>query len=535
MKEENALWWQRGVIYQVYPRSFMDADGDGVGDLDGIRERLGYLEGLGIEAIWLSPINPSPMKDFGYDVSDYRDVDAVYGGIDAFRSLLDAAHARNIRVIIDLVPNHTSDRHPWFKESRSSRDNSKRDWYIWRDPAPDGGPPNNWLAFFGGPAWSLDEHTGQYYLHQFLPEQPELNYRNPEVRRELRETLAFWLDFGVDGFRVDVMWLMMKDAELRDNPPNAQWDGVDPREKLLPLYSADLPEVHELVREMRAVLDRYSERFMVGEIYLPNERLMRYYGENDECHFPYNFQLIRMDWNAVSYRRAVDRFEAALPEGAWPNWVLGNHDQHRFATRLGAENARVAQMMLLTLRGTPTCYYGDEIGMTDGEIPRDRLQDPPALRQPDIAHIVGRDPERTPMQWSAGPNAGFSAPGARTWLPVNPNHQAINVEAEEGDPASFLSFFKALMNIRRSEAALSLGSYRSVEAGDNEVFAYLRLASDGASFLVVLNFGDGDKRLDLGAQARGAEVVLSTSMRRSGSVDPSSLALAGHEGLLLRL
>ncbi|NSW54296.1 MAG: alpha-glucosidase C-terminal domain-containing protein [Anaerolineae bacterium] len=535
MKKENALWWQKGIIYQIYPRSFMDSSGNGVGDLAGVRQRLDYIESLGVEAIWFSPINPSPMKDFGYDVSDYVDVHELYGGMPAFQALLDDAHRRGLKVVIDLVPNHSSDQHAWFQESRSSRDNPKRDWYIWRDPAPDGGPPNNWLSFFGGPAWTFDAHTGQYYLHQFVPEQPELNYRNPAVRQAMLDVMDFWMKLGVDGFRVDVIWLMMKDPDLRDNPLNPEWDGVNPHSKFIHQYTANLPEVHDLIQDMRGVLDRYPERMMVGEIYLPNQELMKYYGNDDECHLPFNFQLIHYPWNAQAYRRAVDQYEADLPAGAWPNWVLGNHDQHRFATRLGVENARTAQMMLLTLRGTPTCYYGDELGMTDGHIPPEFVQDPPAVKQPEIAHIVGRDPERTPMQWNAGPNAGFSPAGVQTWLPVNDNHATVNVEDESKDPKSFLNFFKALAHLRRSEDALCVGSYQSVDAGDDDIFAYLRRAEDGTTFLVVLNFSSRIITLDLGEIARTAEIAVSTDMVSSGTVKLGALIMAEHQGLLLRL
>ena len=417
--EPGALWWQTGIIYQIYPRSYQDSNADGVGDLAGIMRRLDYIRSLNVGAIWMSPIFPSPMHDFGYDVADYVDIHPLFGDLTTFDRLLAEAHARGLKVLIDLVPNHTSDEHAWFIESRSSRENPKRDWYIWRDPAPDGGLPNNWLSFFGGPAWTLDEATGQYYLHQFVKQQPELNYRNPEVRAALMDTLRFWLDRGVDGFRVDVLWLMIKDDQFRDEPPNPDWDGVNPLNSLLHIYTADRPEVHELIRAMRAVLDEYDERMMVGEIYLPNDRLATYFGADfDEVHLPFNFQLIRMAWDAQTVRRAVDAYEASLPAGAWPNWVLGNHDQKRVASRVGPHQARVANMMLLTLRGTPTTYYGEELGMENVPIPPEMIQDPPAVNQPEIADVVGRDPVRTPMQWDASPNAGFTDPGVTPWLPL---------------------------------------------------------------------------------------------------------------------
>jgi alpha-glucosidase len=341
--------------------------------------------------------------------------------MDDFDRLLEETHRRGIKLLLDLVPNHTSDEHPWFLESRSSRENPKRDWYIWRDPAPNGGPPNNWLSHFGGPAWTFDEKTGQYYMHQFVRQQPELNFRHPQVMTEILDVMRFWLDKGVDGFRVDVISKMMKDTEFRDEPLDPAWDGVRPFLSLQHIYTSNLDEVHELIHQMRKVLDEYEGRMMVGEIYLPNADLMRYYGTPDlpECHLPFNFQLIRAKWDAAVVRKMVDDYESVLPEDAWPNWVLGNHDRDRLATRVTPAQARVANMLLLTLRGTPTCYYGDELGMENVPIPLEMVQDPPAVNQPEIAHIVGRDPVRTPMQWDDSPNAGVSAPDAKSpWLPL---------------------------------------------------------------------------------------------------------------------
>jgi len=529
-------WWQTGIIYQIYPRSYQDSNGDGIGDLNGIVERLDYVKSLNIQAIWLSPIFPSPMADFGYDVADYTDIDPIFGSLDDFDRLLAEVHGRGMKLLLDLVPNHTSDQHQWFRESRSSRDNLKRDWYIWADPAADGGPPNNWLSFFGGPAWTLDEASGQYYLHQFVREQPELNYRNPQVLQAMLGEMRFWLERGVDGFRVDVIWLMMKDEQLRDELLDPDWDGVNPHASLQHIYTANLPEVHELVRRMRALLDEYDERMMVGEIYLPNDQLIRYYGEqHDECHLPFNFQLIDLPWQAQAVREAVDAYEAALPVGGWPNWVLGNHDRHRLATRVGAAQVRVANMLLLTLRGAPTCYYGDEIGMENAPIPPEFVQDPPAVNQPEIAHIVGRDPVRTPMQWDGSPNAGFAEPGVRTWLPLADDFTERNVAVQAGDPASMLSFYRALTALRQSEPALMVGDYRSVDTGMDELFAYVRGAASGERFLVVLNFGNRDQRADLSAVAAKATIALATRMVRRGDVDLSDLLVGANEGLLLRL
>jgi alpha-glucosidase len=528
-------WWQKGIIYQIYPRSFQDSNGDGIGDLPGILQRLDYVKRLNVDAVWISPIYPSPMADFGYDVADYTGIHPMFGSMADFDRLLDAAHARGLRIILDLVPNHTSHEHPWFIESRSSRDNPKRDWYIWRDPKPDGSPPNNWLSAFGGPAWTLDERTGQYYLHQFCPEQPELNYRNPEVLDAMLDVMRFWLDKGVDGFRIDVITLMIKDEALRDNPPNPNWQPGDyPSARLLPVYSRNQPEVHDVIREMRAVIDAYDDRVMIGETYFPNE-MLDYYGEElDECHLPFNFDLIRTPWDATKVRASVDRYEADLPAGAWPNYVLGNHDQHRLATRAGQAQARVANMLLLTLRGTPTCYYGDEIGMHDVKIPPDKIQDPPAVNNPESADTIGRDPERTPMQWNAAAHAGFCPADVEPWLPVADDYTKRNVAAQEKDPTSMLHLFRALTALRRAEPALAVGDYAAVDVESGEVFAYTRTAPDTDRFLIVLNFGNQPHTLDLSAVAPRAEIALATDRVRSGAVALAQLTLAPNEGLILR-
>ena len=529
-------WWQSAIIYHIYPRSYQDTDGDGIGDLAGILRRLDYVESLNVDAVWLSPIYPSPMHDFGYDVADYTDVHPMFGTMDDFDRLLAETHARGLKLLLDLVPNHTSDEHPWFVESCSSRDNPKRDWYMWRDPAPDGGPPNNWLSFFGGPAWTFDERTGQYYLHQFVTQQPELNYRNPAVLAGVLDVMRFWLDKGVDGFRVDVIFLMLKDERFRDEPPNPDWDGVDPHERLRHVHTCNLPGVHDVIRRMRATLDEYGERVMVGELYLPNGELAKYYGQDlDECHLPFNFQLIDLDWDARVVRRAVDAYEAALPPGGWPNWVLGNHDRHRVASRLGQAQARVANVLLLTLRGTPTTYYGEEIGMENVPIPPESLRDPRAVNQPEIAHVVGRDPERTPMQWDGSPNAGFTAAGIAPWLPVADDYAGRNVAQQEADPTSMLRLYRALARLRRAEPALHAGDYAPVDAGAEDVFAYLRTAPGADRFLVVLNFGGAAHTLDLGHVAPTATVAVATGMQRRGGVDLASLRIGPDEGLVLRL
>ena len=534
------LWWQTGVIYQIYPRSYQDSNNDGIGDLNGIIQRLDYLKNtLSMDTIWLSPIYPSPMHDFGYDVADYCDINPMFGTMADFDRLLEETHKRELKLILDLVPNHTSDEHPWFLESRSSRDNPKRDWYLWRDPGPDGGVPNNWLSHFGGPAWTFDKKTGQYYLHQFVKQQPDLNYRNPQVVAALMNTMRFWLDKGVDGFRVDVIGLMMKDPGFRDEPLRANWNGAGNFGKLDHIYTANLPEVHDLIHQMRQVLDSYPERMMVGETYLPNAELMKYYGspEKMECHLPFNFQLILARWDAALVRKMVDDYEAVLAPGAWPNWVLGNHDQHRLSTRIGASQARVANVLLLTLRGTPTCYYGDEIGMEDVKIPADMIQDPPAINQPEIAHIVGRDPERTPMQWDDSPNAGFSAAGVKTWLPLATNYQDVNVAREINDPRSFLSFFRQLIAVRKSSPALNIGSYHSVTpksaVAQANCFIFER-ESGNQRMLIALNFSDQEQKLELPLSGN-AKIVLSTGLDREGEVNLADFSLQANEGCIIAL
>jgi alpha-glucosidase len=525
------LWWQRGVVYQVYPRSYMDASGDGVGDLPGITARLDHLRWLGMDAVWISPIYPSPMADFGYDVSDYRGIHPLFGTMADFDRLLAEAHARGLKVLLDFVPNHSSDQHPWFVESRSSRDNPRRDWYIWRDPAPDGGPPNNWLSNFGGPGWTLDARTGQYYYHAFLPQQPDLNWRNPEVVEEMLDVLRFWLERGVDGFRVDVIWHLVKDDEFRDNPPNPDFrEGDNPFGALDPVYTTDRPEVHDVIARMRALFDEFDERVLIGEIYLPVERLVTYYGpELKGAHLPFNFQLIHARWDAAHLAALVEEYDRAIPEGGWPNWVLGNHDQHRIATRVGAAQARVAAVLLLTLRGTPTVYYGDEIGMHDVPIPPERVQDPFEKNVPGKG--LGRDPERTPMQWSAEPNAGFTT--GTPWLPVADDYAAINVEAERDDPASMLSLYRRLIALRRAEPALAVGAFGTVRAlGD--VLAYVRSHED-RHFLVALNLSSAPAVLSRREGDPGGVVVLGTDASREGSRIEIDVALAADEGVVIRL
>lgn len=538
----DLLWWQRGVIYQIYPRSFFDRNGDGVGDLNGIIQKLDYLNdgtphSLGVDAIWLSPFQPSPMADFGYDVADYCDVDPLFGSLADFDRLVTETHQRGMKIIIDYVPNHTSDQHAWFLESRISRESPKRDWYIWRDPKPDGSPPNNWGSFFGGPAWTLDETTGQYYLHQFVKEQPDLNWRNPQVREAMLDVLRFWMERGVDGFRMDVIGLIIKDAQLRDNPINPLAPQDLPENDLagrqIRRYSEDQDEVHPILQEIRALLDSYSERCAIGELWGPMDRWVRYYGaQNDELHLPFNFRLMWQPWSATAMRASVDEMEAALPPKAWPNYVLGNHDQPRLASRLGGlAQARLAGLMLLTLRGTPTFYYGDEISLENGVIPPEKIQDPQGIN---FGAERTRDVARTPMQWDDSANAGFSS--VEPWLPVSADYEQRNVAAEAQDPTSMLNFYRHLLWLRRESAALHGGSYQALDlAGDSgfaaDVYVYLRSGGEERK-LIALNFADTSHTFTLPFGSQG-HVILSTHMDVGAAEVLSTGTLRPFEGVII--
>jgi alpha-glucosidase len=520
-------WWNASVVYQIYPRSFQDSDGDGIGDLAGIDSRLDYLASLGVDALWLSPIFPSPMADFGYDVADYCGVDPLFGDLAAFDRLLAGVHARGLKLILDFVPNHSSDQHPWFVASRSSRDDPKRDWYIWRDAAPGGGPPNNWISDFGGPAWAWDADTGQYYLHAFLKEQPDLNWRNPDVREAMLDVMRFWLDRGVDGFRIDVLWHIVKAEGLPDNPPNPDWTpSQTERDRVLQVHSTDQPEAHAIAAEMRALADRYGGRVLIGEIFLPNDRHARWYGspERPEVHLPFNFQLIENAWTADAIARVVADYERSLPSFGWPNWVIGSHDAPRIAARIGAAQARVAAILLLTLRGTPTIYQGDEIGIGQVDIPPDRIRDPQHFRQPTLN--IGRDRSRTPMPWDTSANAGFSK--REPWLPLNPDWPTRNVAAQDDDPMSMLTLYRTLLALRRATPALAVGSYHARAAG-RDVIAYER-DHDGDRLLIALNLTGEERRLLLPPHSGRIEVLASTLSPRAFDD-----RLLGDEGLVLRM
>ncbi|NUQ20582.1 MAG: DUF3459 domain-containing protein [Gemmatimonadaceae bacterium] len=538
-------WWEEGVVYQVYPRSFQDSDGNGVGDLRGITQRLDYLKTLGINAIWISPFFPSPMRDFGYDVADYTGVDSTFGTLADFDALAKAAHARGIRVILDFVANHSSDQHPWFKESRSSRTNPKRDWYIWRDPAPGGGPPNNWLSVFGGSGWTRDSTTGQYYFHQFLKEQPDLNWRNPELQKAMLAAMRFWLDRGADGFRLDAFPHFVEDSLFRDNPVNPNWrPGSGEYDSLQAVHTTHQPGTLDVLCQMRRVANSYQardgrSRLLIGEVYASPQQLNVYYGKNGcGAQLPSNFGLLGAPWKSDVIWQRIDDYMRALPAGRWPNWVLGNHDNPRLATRLGPDAARAAAVLLLTLPGTPTIYYGDELGMRNVPIPPDRVQDPAEKQQPGLG--LGRDPERTPMQWTgSAPNGGFTT--GTPWLPVASDVDSVNVAREQRDSASTLALYERLLKLRKTEPALARGSFRLLPR-QGDVVAFLREDGSRGRYLTLVNVGTtattyapaaGD-RLTRGGKRRGT-IVAGTRGRRGDRVTAADIALEPNEGVVIRL
>ncbi len=535
---DQYLWWKHGVIYQIYPRSFQDADGDGIGDLQGVIDRLDYLNdgtenSLGIDAIWFSPTFPSPMADFGYDVSDYDGVHPDFGDMATMDRLIDEAHKRGIRIILDFVPNHSSSEHPWFIESRSSQDSPKRDWYIWRDPKPEGSPPNNWIAMFGGPAWEWDQKTQQYYLHSFLVEQPDLNWRNPDVEQAMHDVLRFWLQRGVDGFRIDVIDRILKDPQLRDNPPepNRRWAQLFGQTALQRhVYNHNWPDIIDATRRIRKVVDEFPERMTVGEVGGVPEQILSYYGGDslDGLHLAFNFPFVRIwenRWNAAHVRKSVDAFEAAArTPGAWPNHVFGNHDVDRMISRVnfdghGRERAPVAALLLLTLRGTPFIYYGEEIGMENVQIPPEHLQDPARF------YSRGRDPERTPMQWTH--DGGFTS--GTPWLPYG--DLSRNVQDEAADPKSLLSLYRRIIWLRRKSGALRFGAYEAIDGLPESVYAYTRTHGDERT-LTVLNFSNDEVSFELPAPVQAAETLIGTHGEPPAS---QRITLAGNEGRLVRL
>jgi alpha-glucosidase len=517
-----SAWWQTAVVYQIYPRSFQDSDGDGIGDLEGIRSRIDYLSWLGIDAVWLSPIYPSPMADFGYDITDYCDIDPMFGTLAGFDALLADLHARDIRLIMDFVPNHTSDRHPWFIESRKSRQSRRRNWYVWHD-GRDGGPPNNWIDQTGQSAWTFDAATGQYYYHRFLPQQPDLNWYEPEVVAAMGAVLRFWLDRGVDGFRVDAATNLVEDSLLRDDPPVPLAREGEP--KVRRVFTSDRPQTHHCIGQFRDIVDRYPDKVLIGEAHLPVARLMQYYGQaSGDLGFqiPFNFLAISTPWNARSIEAAIDQYVMLLPAHDWPNWVLGNHDEDRIASRIGREQARIAAMFALTRQGTPFIYYGEELGLENLD-----LSEGHSLDAFGRAGIRSRDPERGPMPWDGSANAGFSS-GA-PWLPLPQPASGTCVAAERDDPHAMLTLYHRLLALRRAMRVLQTGDCLPL-AELGPVLSYRRVA-DSERVQVALNFGGDPQPIALEHPGR---VLISTALDREEDVS-GTLLLRGNEGVLIAL
>jgi len=509
----DGRWWRSATLYQVYVRSFQDSGGDGYGDLRGIISRLDYLDWLGIDGVWLSPTMPSPDQDWGYDVSDYLGVHPELGTMDDMDELIAEAGRRGMRVLLDLVPNHTSTAHPWFVESASSRQSLLRDYYVWADPAPGGGPPNNWLDFTGHSAWQWDDRTGQFYLHNFLATQADLNWWRPAVHEEFRNILRFWFDRGVAGFRIDVAQGLYKDALLRDNPPAERADPMDSPFGQRSEYNVNRPEVHAVYRDWRAIADRYSPpRLLLGETWVGQLRqLAAFYGADDELQLAFNFPFVFARFAADNLAGVVAGTLAALPDGGCPVWTASNHDVGRFPSRwCGGDDAKVrlALLVLATLPGALVLYYGDEIGMSDVAVPPNLVRD----KLGGHSAWPGRDRGRTPMPWDNSPTGGFTAPGVTGWLPLGDN-SVTNVAAQRRDPGSVLAFCRELLRLRRAESGRRLGEYRTLAA----LAGVWRYATGGLA--VTANFTEGPIRLG----SPPDQVLLSTSPDR-GEADPATLA-----------
>lgn len=523
--KDQLSWWKEAVIYQIYPRSFYDTNGDGIGDIQGIIEKLDYLTDLGVDAVWLSPVYPSPMFDFGYDISDYESIDPVFGDLETFRKLLKESHSRGIKIIMDLVINHTSHLHPWFLESRSSKESRKRDWYIWKDKV-EGKEPNNWMAAFGGKAWEWDEKTEQYYYHAFTVEQPDLNWRNPEVKNAVFKMIRFWLDMGVDGFRLDVVNYYIKDEELRNNPRHF-FQGFREYERQDHIFDRNRPETHDILKEFRKLLDSYpGDRMSVGEVfYQPPgdpEASASYCGEDDQLHMAFNFSFLYQKWSAGRFAKAIQTWEDVLSrKHGWPNYTLSNHDQKRHISRYASgketsARAKICACMLLTLRGTPFLYYGEEIGMKSEAVPFKYVQDPLGKRYWPL--FPGRDVSRLPMCWDNTRNAGFSK--GSPWLPVYSEAETVNVKTMSSDSGSLLWVYKNLIAIRKKEKALRRGTQKLLFLHQDRILAYIR-EYENEKILVLLNFTSSDRKMALSEEymlfSSSGKVLFSTHRPKDSS------------------
>jgi alpha-glucosidase len=523
----SQAWWRNAVIYEIAPISFQDSNGDGKGDLPGLLQRIDYLKWLGIGAVWLTPIYRSPMQDFGYDVADFCAVDRRFGTMEDFERVRDALHAAGIRIILDFVPNHTSDQHAWFVESRSSRDNPKADWYLWADPGANGGPPNNWLSRFGGSGWEWCEARQQFYYHSFLISQPDLNWRNPQVREVIGNVMRFWLDRGVDGFRVDASAVLIKDELLRDNPEDPEADdSTPPPQAHMPVFTDDRPEAMQCIEYMRRVLDEYDAKVLCGEVQGKTDRIGHFYGEtNPRLHLPLNFALLDSEWNALSLQANIDAYLNAIPEGAWPDWVIGGHDKHRVASKIGQEQARILAMLLMTIKGTPFLFAGDEIGMERVPVPAEQVHDP--FEKLVKGFDLGRDPERVPLRWDETQTGGFTT--GTPWLPVSKD-RARNVQAQRSDPGSLLHLYRELIALREREGCLRDGDYRPRRAY-NDIFSFSRTLQ-GSEILIGLNLC-GEPRM-WQWHGRGTRLISSHLDRDQAQIE-GPMRLRPNEGLIVKL
>ncbi|HUW06041.1 MAG TPA: alpha-glucosidase [Williamwhitmania sp.] len=533
-QSKNWIWWKHGVVYQIYPRSFYDSNGDGIGDIPGIIQKLDYLTSLGIDAVWLSPVYESPMYDFGYDIRNYRNIDPIFGTLHDFKVLLKEAHHRNIRIIMDMVMNHTSHQHPWFLESKASRSNAKRNWYIWsngKGPLP----PNNWLSAFGGSAWEWDSSTEQYYMHSFLKEQPDLNWRNEEMADTFFQEITFWLNLGVDGFRLDVINWIGKDKKFRDNPFWLKLLGIQKHQ-----YDRNRAISHKVVKRLRKQLDAHKDKLLVGEVFVfpPGNPALAasYLGKNnDELHLAFDFSLIYRWWSAKLFYKCLKRWYDHIPENGWPALVLSNHDMPRAISRYGkgrekTKKARVAAFLILTAKGTPFLYYGEEIGMPNLKLPKSQISDPLGKRYWPI--YPGRDPSRAPMQWSSERYAGFST--TTPWIKVDPCYKKVNVEDQQKDHHSLLNTYQKLIQLRKKSWALQAGDHQFVKTGRNGILAYLRIYGS-EKMLVVLNFSGQEREAEI-PEKSGIEwaVVAATHLPVGTYFEKLQFKLNPYEAIVLK-
>lgn len=533
-KKKGPEWWKTGVIYQIYPKSFKDSNGDGTGDLKGIISKLDYLndgtkKSLGIDAIWLSPFYKSPQYDSGYDISDFRAVDHIFGTLEDFQKLAKEANKRGIKIILDFVGNHSSDEHPWFIESKSSRTNPKADWYYWKDPKPDGSPPNNWYSVFGGSTWKYVEERKQYYFHEFSDRQPDLNWRNPDVKNAMLDVLRFWISKGANGFRFDAVANLMKNKDFKDEKILNKADPKFQNQKHN--YEKNNPDEHPLLEEIHKVLKSEGEDILaIGEVCDAGKDWVKYYGtkKSRELDMPYYFDLLNVEWNSNSIKKIIEKQEKITNGIGWPNYVLSNHDSPRIASKFGKRNARAAALLLLTLRGTPTIYFGDELGLENTNVPVEKWTDPQVKKDPSN---FCRDFSRTPMQWNNSKNAGFSSAAEnKLWLPVAQNFRSYNVEKLENEPRSILNLYKNLLWFRKKNPLLNQGKYQTLELRPSEVFGFKRYNSTD-SFTTVINPTDQELIVELGDM--GGEVVLSSGLDRDGKIG-SKFLIRANEGILIR-